>query len=150
MDIQHPSGHPVAGCRSPSLTITLDPIVSLIQSINESNSKLHSAIIKQQEALVNQQNVFTKYLHDESSLCKEQTALLQKQLNAIITLAPTKARVPSDHFQPSSVDGISFASSTNQPEHHPTLQLATNQPQIPPCIKTEVPSTHDNVSIASI
>ena len=121
MDTQH--GRPVAGRRSPSSTLTSDPIISLIKSINKSTSKLHSSIIKQQEALVNQQNVFTKYLHNESSLRKEQNALLQKQLNAIIALAPAKARVSSDHFQPSSVDSILFASSTNQPEHPSTLQL---------------------------
>ena len=54
IETQQPSGHPIAGRRSRSSTLTSDPIVSLIQSINKSNSKLHSAIIKQQEAMVNQ------------------------------------------------------------------------------------------------
>ena len=36
---------------------------------------------------------------------------MQKQLEAIIALAPTKARVPQTHFEPSSIDGISLATT---------------------------------------
>ena len=58
---------------------------------------MHNTILKQQESLVKQQQVFTDYLQTESTLRKEQTALMQKQLNALIALAPSKARVPSAH-----------------------------------------------------
>ena len=99
INLQPPVYQP-ADHRSHSSTLTSDPYIRLIQSINESNTKLHSAIIKQQEVLVNQQKFFTEYLITESTLRKEQTNLMQKQLNAILALAPSKERVPPAHFHP--------------------------------------------------
>ena len=46
MELQPPV-HQTADRRSPSSTLTSDPYIRLIQSINKSNTKLHSAIIKQ-------------------------------------------------------------------------------------------------------
>ncbi len=62
-----PEGLQNAGRRSPNSTLTPDPYIRLIQSINESNAKLHDAIIKQQETLANHQKILTDYLQTESA-----------------------------------------------------------------------------------
>ena len=76
--------------RSPNSTPTSDLFICLIKSINKSNLKLHHTIIKQQETLKNHQKVLTPYLYTESSLQKDHTTLMQKQLNAIIALVHAK------------------------------------------------------------
>ena len=136
MDFQPPVHQP-ADHRSPSSTLTSDPYICLVQSINESNTKLHSAIIKQQEILVNQQKFFTEYLITKSTLQKEQTNLMHKQLHTILALAPSKERVPPAHFQPSSVHGISFVTASNKPDQPPLSQEPAPQP--PSYIQTETP-----------
>ena len=54
-NIQPPSNpdrfNPVAGCKSPNSTLTPDPIITMYQVINENNTKLYDAILKQQETM---------------------------------------------------------------------------------------------------
>ena len=110
-------------CRSPNLSLTSDPFVQMFQLINESNIKM------QQESVVKQQQVFTDYLQTESTLRKEQIALMQKQLDALIALTPSKACVPPTHFQPNSVDGISFNSTV--PQQDPRQMTPENPLPLP-------------------
>jgi len=64
---------------------------------------------------------------------QDQTAIMQKQLEAIIALAPAHPRVPHhEYFSPSSFDGISFPSTANCLENDAvSVAAASNQP-IPP------------------
>ena len=98
----------------------------MFQVINENNTKLYDATLKQQETMTN-------YLKSKSEQRKVHTVLMQKQLDAIIALVPKKPRVPPSHFQSSSIDGISFASSTVHQENVPVAPaLSMAQPDQPP------------------
>jgi hypothetical protein len=130
---------------SPSTISTIDPFISLFQAITDSNNHLHNAICKQQETLLKQQQTLREFLTKESQLCRQQTALLQKQLDAIIALAPPQHRVPATHFQPE--DGISFASTGSPPltqlshtEHKPAPIIQVNSNQ----------QAHDDSSVVSV
>ena len=111
------------GQKSPSSMLTSDPFITLFQTISDINIKLHDIILKQQETLVEQQCTLTEFLQMETKLCRDQAVLMQKQLDAIMALAPTTAQVSKSHFEPSSVDEISFASSWSPPLHNCRLNL---------------------------
>ena len=158
----HQQSQNSTGHRSPNSTLTSDPFVQMFQLINKSNTKMHNAILKQQESIAKQQQAFTDFLQTESTLQKEQTTLVQKQLDALIALAPAKVQVPPTHFQPNSVDGISFDSIAHQQDPRPTSnQQSTSAPipvtsnqelpsKIPARIKSETQLPTDDSSVASV
>ena len=96
---------------------------------------------------MNQQKFFTEYLITESALQKEQTALTQKQLNAILALTPSKTRVLLHIFnQAQSTESCSQVPQINQHttyvrkyvHHHRnwTHNLHPTSPLIPQIRKT--------------
>ena len=148
-------------------TLSSDPYLAIINAIQESNTTLHTAILAQQEALqqqqqtmAQQQQLLIQFMTTEANGRKEQTTILRKQLDAIITLAtkPTTShtvperRVPSEHFQPSPEDGISIASTSNMvpptTTSAPPNQLQQNL--MPPAPTHTTDTQPDDASVTSV
>ena len=76
-----------------------DTTIELLTSIVNSNSKLHDSIVKQQELLM-------ELIKSTSETNAKQTSLME----TIIAGMSSIPRVPKQHFESSSTDGISFNS----------------------------------------
>ena len=81
--------------------------------ISNSTNRLSDAILLQQETLIQQQQTLSDFIRTEATVRHEQSEIMQKQLETIMSLAPKPvvARVPPSHFKSSKADGISFAST---------------------------------------
>ena len=93
-----------------------------------------------------QQEMMSTFLTFDRELQIKQDHLMQKQLSVLQEIATStkKSRVPASHFQPSPIDGISIASTT-QSNQSTTQEI----PSHPPPTQQNLQQSSDDASITS-